>query len=225
MSLAYKWGLFFGKTLTFIIQKFKAPKHNHTMSFVDESQNHLYKSVDMDINELKTKAKNLMIENKWDDLLIDAFLTTKHFVAWSKRDDFDECWNVGIKNVKGVQRNIDVSYINDETEFLSGELNGIHFQLGGVIQYLSMPDGDSFVTENLSLFIDDKRVIAVQYIMKGDGILPDDYSLFSVEEFHNHQSIEPLLSGIRVGKLEQKQKSRERERIENETKYQGKFSF
>ena len=184
------------------------------------------KGMPMDVNELKEKAKQAIIERKWDVLLMGAYLTTQHFVAWSKRDDFDECWNVGIRNVKGIKKSVDVSYVKDEAEFLLGELNGIHFQLGGVTNYYSMPDGHSFNTTNLSLFIDDKRVLAVQYTMDRDeAYLPEDYSLVSVEEFHNHESIDALLNSIKLGKLEQERKSKERKRLENEKKYEGKFSF
>ena len=180
----------------------------------------------MDVNQIKDKAKNLMIERKWDILLMDAYLITKHFVAWSQRDDFDECWNVGVSNVKGVTRSIDVSYIKDDAEFICGEIRGIKFQLGGVTDYSSMPDGDTFITANISLFIDEIRVLAVRYTMDRDeAYFAEDYSILSVEEFHRNDSIEPLLMAIKEGKKEQERKSKDRERVENEKKYDGKFSF
>ena len=180
----------------------------------------------MDFNEMREKAKRVMIEKKWDVMLMDVYLTTQHFVSWSSRDDFDECWNVGVKNIKGIKRNIDISYIKEETEFLAGEINDIYFEIGGVINFSSLPDGDSFITTNLSLIIDDKRVLAVRYTSDRDeAYFPEDYSLLSVEEFHNNQSIDLLFNAIRSGKLEQERKSKERDKLENEKKYEGKFTF
>ncbi len=226
MSLAYKIGLYLGKNFSFFNKKSENLKSTQPLISTNKTHSDFSKSISMDVNEMMEKAKQVMIEKKWDVLLMDAYLTTKHFVAWSVRDDFDESWNVGIKNVKGVKRNIDVSYINEETEFLTGEFNGIYFELGGVTNYSSMPDGDSFITTNLSLFIGDKRVLAVRYtIDRDEAYFFDGYSLLSVEEFHNHQSIDSLLNSIRLGKLEQERKSKERDRLKNEKKYDGKFSF
>jgi hypothetical protein len=180
----------------------------------------------MDVNQLKEKAKKLMIERKWDILLMDAYLTTQHFFSWSEREDFDGRWNVGITKIKGIKRSIDVSYIKEDTEFVCGEIRGIKFQLGGVTDYSSMPDGDAFITTNVSLFIDEKCVLAVRYTMDRDeAYSSQDYSILSVEEFHKNDSIEPLLMAIRDGKNEQENKIKELERLHNEKKYEGKFSF
>jgi hypothetical protein len=222
MSLVYKLGFLLGR----LSKKSNLLSHTQQNNIVDVNLLSESKGVPMDVNELKNKAKNLMIERKWDFLLMDAYLMTKHFVAWSQRDDFDECLNVGVKNVKGIERSIDISYLKEDAKFICGEISGVNFQLGGVTDYSSMPDGDSFITTNIALFIDDKRVLAARYTMDRDeAYFADDYSLLSVEEFHSNDSIEPLLLALNEGKKEQERKSKERERLENEQKYKGKFSF
>jgi len=226
MSLTYKLGLILGRSHRLLARKLFSSKAQKHLAVLDPIKSQILKGANVDAASLQEKAKKIMVERKWDILLIEAYLTTKHFVAWSQREDFEECWNVGIRSLKGVRRNIDVSYIRQETEFVSGEFNEINFQLGGVNDYSSMPDGDSFNTTNIALFIDSKRVLAVRYVMKNyEAYSPQDYSLLSVEEFHNHPSIEPLLGGIHFEKLQQEIKRKEREKIEEEKKYAGKFTF
>lgn len=222
MHLVYKVGFLLGR----LFKKSTVSSQTSSIQILEVNSLNESKGGSMDVNQLQDKAKKIMIERKWDILLIDAYLTTKNFVAWSERENFYGRFNVGITNIKGIKRSIDVSYIKDDTEFICGEIKGIKFQLGGVTHHSTMPDGDAFITTNLSLFIDEKCVLAVRYTMDRDKAYSyDDYSILSVEEFHKNDSIEPLLIAIRDGKNEQESKSKELERIDNEKKYEGKFSF
>jgi hypothetical protein len=180
----------------------------------------------MNIDEIKESARNFIVDKGWDLLLMEAYLTTRHFIAWSDRDDFQERWNIGVKNIYGVTRPVDIGYVNDEAEFLCGEIAGINFQLGGVMDYDSMPDGDSFNTANISLFVEGRRVMAVRYTFSSlDTYFAEDYRIFCVEEFHNDEIIGRLLFSLHNGKIEQEKRGVELDRIKEEEKYRGKFSF
>ena len=176
--------------------------------------------------KLKEKAKLIMIERGWDDLLIGAYLITENFISWSKDQDFDEKHNVGISNIKGITKKIDIRYSDDKVEFLEGEIVGIKFQLGGLRKRSEFPDGERYATTSVSLFIDEKRVLAAYYACYSDyPTSPSDYSLSSVEEFHKNPSIEPLLLAIKEGQDEKERKWKEDEKREEQKKYDGKFSF
>lgn len=180
----------------------------------------------MSIEEMREKAKRLMIERNWDSLLIEAYETTKGFVGQSVREDFESELNIGVSNIKGLKRNIEVSYGLVETEFLTGTIANINFQLGGAFDYSDEPDGDALTTAYISLFIDEVRVLAVCFSFDCyEADSSKQFSLRSVEEFHQHPSIEPLLQSIHAGKLEQEQKQRLQAKTKEDLKYAGKFTF
>jgi hypothetical protein len=217
LSLIYKLGFLLGRKLS-------NSQQPQPSSYQILSSN--VRDAEMSIEEPQDKAKRLMIERSWDSLLIDAYLTTKHFVAWSIREDFEAELNIGVSNIKGLKRNIDISYVNNETEFLTGTVKNINFQLGGVYHYSSGIDGDAFNTANISLFIDDVRVLAVRYLMHGyEAYSSNEFSILSVEEFHQHPLIDSLLQSIHAGKVEQEQKQRLQAKTKENLKYAGKFTF
>ncbi len=179
---------------------------------------------------LEERAKNLMIKRKWDVLLLDAYLATKAFVELSQREDFEEHWNIGIKNIKGIKRSMDGSNIENGIEFLCGEIRGINFQLGYATRSLDSYFDDNACLSRLTLymFIKDKHILTADYIETisiNMHFSASSYSLFSVKKFHDHASIEPLLRAIEEGIQEQKRKSEERQRLEKQKEDEENFSF
>jgi hypothetical protein len=60
--------------------------------------------------ELKEKARRYVKEKRWDYLLANAYLETKYFTSWSKRDDFEEQWNIGLTNISSEIRTLECGY-------------------------------------------------------------------------------------------------------------------
>jgi hypothetical protein len=177
----------------------------------------------------KSKAKEIMKEKKWDNSLIEAYHNLQHYPSWSKEVNFEEKLNIGVKNVSGIKKDIDVGYIKGEVTFVKCDFDSINFMIGGETKFSSSPDGSSWCTHAVSLFIDEIRVLAVMYSVKEDkydrGLLPSDCSLLSVEEFHAHKKIDVLLNGLHNAANELKIRNEKIRCEEDEKKYSGKFSF
>lgn len=189
-----------------------------------------YMEQEMALKKLQDKAKKIFLENGWDLLLVDAYLSIEHFVAWSKREDFEKRYNIGVKNIRSVRKSIDIGRVSNETEFLVGDINGINFTFGGVTSSSCFSENDCpTIITSLSLFIDDKRVIAARYARSDEAFSAEDYSLDSVEEFHNDPRIPSLLKAFHDGKTELERKNKkideELKKKELDLKYSGKFTF
>lgn len=176
--------------------------------------------------ELQKKALQFLKDKGWDHLLIKAYLEVQYYPSWSTRDDFEKSWNIGLKNVRGEERHLRVGYGGEDVVFCVGELNGIQFKIGGGLVFSSMPDGESYVTLPLELHLDNKLVLAVRYVADdSDPILPSDYSLVTVEEFHNDDRINVLLQEISLA-IEHKNESKRLNDLKNkEASLEGKFTF
>jgi len=178
------------------------------------------------VEEIKQKAKNFIAEKNWNFLLIEAYIATKHFGAWSKNGETQARWNFGIGNISTVVRSIDCGYVKDDTEFLLGEIGGISFELGGFERSSSFPDGDSFRTTCVSFSIERNRVMAVIYSeIRADAYFASDYEVSSVEEFHNHPLIDKVLNLFHEGIADIQVRNKLKKTAEMEEKYKGKFSF
>jgi hypothetical protein len=176
---------------------------------------------------LKEKAKKHVIDERWDYLLCHAFLETKNFPFWVKnRDEFEENWNIGLKNISSEQRLLQCGYVKEITEFLSAELNGIHFKIGGFQQYNSAPDGESFVTLSISLLINERVVLSVRYTdNKMEPYRASDWDILDVEEMHSTPEIPNLLLSIEKAIDERDKLAGLRQKQIQNAAYKGKFSF
>lgn len=180
----------------------------------------------MSEKEMQEKAKYFIKDKGWDYLLIDAYLQTRYFHAWHQRKDFDENWNIGIKKISSHKEKIDIGYVSEETELLNGEIDEIKFKIGGFKKLTSMPDDSLFITTNVALFIDEKIVFAVRYTDNcDDAYHVNDYSILSVEEFHNNEKIEKLLRAFAREKNNREKINEEKNKKQETEKYKGKFTF
>ena len=58
-----------------------------------------------------------------------------------------------------------------------------------------------------------------------DSSLSSEYKVWSVEEFHNHQSLNDLLAKTSEANRQKRLESNRKDRIELDTSYKDKFSF
>lgn len=187
---------------------------------------HPNKELAMSNIDLQKKALQFIKEKGWDSLLVSAFLEVKHYPSWALRDDFEEKWNIGVKNVRGETKFLKVGYGGEDVRFCVGEIAGIAFKIGGDLVFSTMPDGELFVTLPLELYLDDKKVMAVRYVAdSSDPILDSDFSLLSIEEFHNDDRIDTLLKEISRAKHQLKERRRLSDLAEKESNLEGKFTF
>jgi hypothetical protein len=177
--------------------------------------------------ELREKAKNYVIEKKWDMLLCHAYLETQYFSTWVKnQENFEEEVNIGLKNISSENILLECSYVKESTDFLVASFNETYFKIGGCRNSDVMPDGDMFSTLCINLFINEKLVLSIMYSDDTlDGYFAKDYRMISVEEMHSSPEISTLLEGI-AESIEKKEKRAEQEKqqTQNQT-YEGKFTF
>ena len=175
--------------------------------------------------ELQKKAENFIKEKKWDFYLVDLFLNTNHFHAWIKLAEFDD-YNFGLINLSFSSKEISLKYGSKSIDFLHAKFEDINFSIGGYHDSISLPD-DNLNLLTVFLFIDEKIVMNIRYKEPNYDFssLSSEYKIFSVEEFHNHQSLNDLLiKTSEANKQKEKERNRKR-RIERDNSYKDKFSF
>jgi hypothetical protein len=177
--------------------------------------------------ELKEKAKKYVKEKRWDYLLVNAYLETKHFTSWSRRHDFEEKWNIGLTNISSEIRTLECGYKkNENNEFLVANLNNIKFKIGGLRDTTYMPDGDAYTTLSIVLLIDEKVVLSFRYSVDADDpFSARDYGIVSVEELHSAPEISELLEGIEKAVDEKNDRDELKRKQEENNSYEGKFTF
>jgi hypothetical protein len=177
--------------------------------------------------ELKEKAKQYVKEKRWDYLLVNAYLETKHFIYWSRRHDFEEKWNIGLTNISSEIRTLECGYKkNENNEFLVANFNNIKFKIGGLRDTTYMPDGDAYTTLSIVLLIDEKVVLSARYSEDADDPLrARDYGIVSVEELHSIPEISELLEGIARAVDEKNERDELKRKKEEDNSYDGKFTF
>lgn len=180
----------------------------------------------MDVKEAKQRALRLMREKGMDLTLIKTYQAIKHYPSWAERDDFNEKWNIGLGDISGEEVTLEVGYLKDCCRLTVAEIDGVKFKIGGFAKFDVMPDGSSLDMEAVALYVDGKCVIAALYSRNGvDAILPSDFRLSSVEEFHQSAVAEQVLQSVSnlIDRWQAKKKVASHE--SDVAKYEGKFSF
>ena len=176
--------------------------------------------------ELQKKAENFIKEKKWDLHLIDLFLNTQHFSSWINRDNFEE-YNFGLTDISFLEKEIELKHSKKNIEFLRAKFDDINFMIGGDFDSFSTPDDSYYAIQTVILYLEENIVMNIRYEQPNLDYLSlaNQYKVWSVEEFHNHQSLNDLLT-----KTFESNKQQEKERNRNRTKerdnsYKDKFSF
>jgi hypothetical protein len=177
--------------------------------------------------ELKEKARTYVKEKRWDYLLVNAYLETKYFTSWSKRDDFEEQWNIGLTNISSETQTLVCGYKkNENNEFLVANFNDIKFEIGGFRDTAYMPDGDAYTTLSIVLLIDEQVVLSIRYSEDADDpYRASDYNIVSVEELHSNLKISELLEGIEKAVYEKDERDKLKRKHQENNSYEGKFTF
>ena len=186
----------------------------------------------MNNKELKQKALDYIKEKNWDTLLVDVYLTTSAFYAWKDRKDFESDYNIGLSNIHSTKRKLSFRYHNEEVSFLCAMFHDksheetIPFEIGGDKEFSTGPDGDSWTTAYIELWIDGAIKIAAHYSVRNSYVdFVEDFSIFDCEEFHDDKRIQRLLSGL-VAEKKKRDERKERTKRESDEKHlEGKFTF
>lgn len=179
----------------------------------------------MNFEQAKKKALDRVREKGLDKLLIAAFLETNHYPSWSKNSPAGE-WNIGLANISGVEVSRKVGYFEEKGEAVVAELDGIRFQLSGS-KHFTDDDGSGICgTQTASLHIGEACVLSGLFFFYDiDACIPEDFSLYSVEEYHENAAMEQLLRRIseliKLKRIQQKE-LQQKKQAEH---YSGKFSF
>ena len=182
--------------------------------------------IPMDHKDAQEKARNFLIENSWDTLLVEAYIAL-HFYPVYINDfywqDLEHDWNIGVINISSATREINVGKDKGEVLFTRCEFGNIKFMIGGKIEVIDMS-----MQAVVTLFIGEKRVLEVVY----DYINPDahapllsQYTMVTVEEFHATPKIGELLWGLHDAIEIHKKKREKIERLKIEDEQKGKFTF
>jgi len=179
----------------------------------------------MNVQQLKAQAKKYLIENEIDKLLIEVYLEVKHYAAWAKNQNNDN-WNCGLKNIDGEIYKKDFRFDKDSVDLVRASTEKFSFKIGGFF-YTSGFDGEWDSFERIVFFIDEKLIADVIYkhIDRNDAILPSDFRLYDVEEFHKDDRIVELLLEIQKLKMNKKERDANRRKIEENEKYKNKFTL
>jgi hypothetical protein len=176
--------------------------------------------------ELKEKALNYVKDNRWDFLLVNTFLTIKHYLSLSKRTDFEDEWNIGLKSVSSCERTLVSGYKEERVTFVNATVNDTNFSIGGFSDSTSMPDDSLYVTLYCSLLIDNNVVLTIQYVDRDyESYDASHYTMVSVEELHVDPRIDKVLGDIEVLINEHKKLRDKKEKRQQNDQYDGKFSF
>ena len=179
----------------------------------------------MNVQQLKKQAKIYLKENEIDKLLIEVYLEVKHYAAWAKNQDNDD-WNCGLKNIDGEEYKQNFRYDVDKVDLVKASTEKYSFKIGGFFYTFGFDnDWDSY--ERVVFFIDDKLIadIIYKHIDKVDSILPSDFELYDVEEFHKDDRILDLLLEIQQLKKNKKERDGIRRKAEEAEKYKNKFTL
>ncbi|KVD62025.1 hypothetical protein WI88_13415 [Burkholderia ubonensis] len=160
-----------------------------------------------------------------DRQLIAAFLETKSYPAWS-RNQSNSDWNIGLENIDNFEVEKTSANRDALTHGLVATLDGVQFRLTGSLKSTCMPDGELFTHQTVWLHIGEDCVLEAAYSVHGlDACIPEDFSLFSVDEYHESQELEQLLSRISDLVQLKQRKLKEKRQQEQAERYKGKFSF
>jgi hypothetical protein len=175
--------------------------------------------------EDQKKAENLFKESGMADNLIKIVLESKHYHAWVlSQDEFNKKWDLGLKNISREEVDVEVNY-NTKIKYLTKATHQeTNIKFGN--QRYSINGEDDYLTYEAVLFyINNQLVINAKYTVNDDGYIPQNYYFSNLEEFHYSKELENILIDINKDIETQKANIKQLEKIQEENKYKGKFTF
>ena len=136
-------------------------------------------------------------EKRWDYLLAHLYLSIRTFPELSKKEDFEERFNIGLRNVGTEMRLLQCGHIQESINFLNASYQGVSFSLGGFSNESYLPDGEPFHTLAIALWIQNKHIFTFLYHDRiSAAATAKDFDLVSVEVLNENPLIDQLLLGL-----------------------------
>ena len=179
--------------------------------------------VNAEVEKATAKAMELVRAGQLEKRLWRLFHTVKHYGAWSKRGDFEERWNIGLRNITATTEEIDFGWKKEEFDIVHFDAFDLRISVGGKRIYSETPDGD-YAYWCILYRADGSNSLLAQY---GDADDLPDYcpNMTGVEEFHYDKTAFEVLERLNQLIDEYKEKCDRRDAEERKNRYAGKFTF
>jgi hypothetical protein len=174
----------------------------------------------------KNKAEKIFDESGMSSNLIKFIYETNYYHSWVKNsEDFEERYNFGLQDIRTEVVDINIHYSANIEYLTLAKYKNKNIKFGNKTYYVSFPDGESAVYEVILFYIEDKLIVHAKYSRNRDAYSYKDYKFSSLEEFHYTNEFENMLSEMSKDIDDLKIKVNKLEKIKEEEKYKGKFSF
>jgi len=176
--------------------------------------------------EEKKKAEKKFEESGMSENLIKFIYETSHYHAWVKNsDNFEERYNFGLQDIRTEEVDINIHY-SAKIEYLTvANYKNNKIKFGNKTYYVSFPDGDSANYEVILFYIENKLIVHAEYSRNDEAYSYKDFSFSSLEEFHYNSEFEKILIEMSKDIDDLKIKIKKLDKLKEEDKYKGKFSF
>lgn len=134
----------------------------------------------------RERARRLLVEAHLHHQLIALWLEVEHYPSWSTRPDFDSQWNFGVREVSGCERGVSLASGRLETiNVVRASFAGQRFAIGGRTDFspLLLDAGASGI-ETVWFWFNEKLVLVADYERRDSGIIPEHFSVRSIEQMH-----------------------------------------
>lgn len=122
---------------------------------------------------------------------------------------------------------MEIHYKEKDVSMICGEFQGQSFKIGGECYFVDFPDGCCTGYQRIRFCFgkDLETVVEAEFDMVDEPVLPSDYRLSSVEEFHRSADWIGFLDSACQAIDAHKQRQDEIRLSERNKKYEGKFDL
>jgi hypothetical protein len=178
----------------------------------------------MDSDQTRARAKTRLLESGVSGQLREFWLEVRRYPSLSTRDDIEQRWNCGVKNVASLERTIETRWGPKDLTFSCGEFVGSTYEIASDSCPVRWPDDKAFSVTTLWFVWNGKQVLVAEYTTGLEASIPSDFSLHSVEELHWSDDWARFLSKTTKAIEDGKRRREEQDRQKRNEQYQTKFS-
>jgi len=181
----------------------------------------------MDIDGAKKEALNRIKQKGVDTLLLGAYLETKYYPSWAVNPNFsDHDWNIGLRSIASLELEHQIHNKTVQIKGVLAETEHTKFWIGASqVEHHSYAVDDSFSSQAIFLRIDDRPAIHARFYVGEDPVIPQNFKLYAVEEYHETDQLFALLHEVDDLIALKKQRQEEARKRADTEKYAGKFTF
>ena len=181
----------------------------------------------MDATEAREKARSILTAEGIDRRLITFFLAVQHYPSWITHAGFETKWNFGVTAIRSMPERMEIQYKEKDVSMVVGVFEGQNFKIGGDSYFVDYPDGGCTGYQRIRFGFgkDLNTVVEAEFKMADDPVLPSDYRLSSVEEFHRSVDWISFLDSACRAIDEHKQRQDQIRLRERNKKYEGKLDL